>query len=59
MAYKLVRIDNETIPGGDVKTVFAPGTDIPFWYIELRDGTVFKTTHPVTVIEESGKGAKA
>lgn len=58
MAYRLVRIENETIPGEDVKRVLTPDLESPYWYIELKDGTRFKTTHPITVIEEPAKGAQ-
>ncbi len=58
MKYRLVKIENETIPGENVKTVFTPDQDNPYWYIELKDGTRFKTTHPITVIEEPAKGAQ-
>jgi len=57
--YRLVKIENETIPGADVKRVFSPDADGAYWYVELQDGTRIRTTHPITVIEEPAKGAQA
>lgn len=59
MAYKLVRVNLETIPGDDVDVVLAPDAGYPFWVIKLKSGISFKTSHPVTVIEEEHeKGAR-
>lgn len=56
--YKLVRVDQETIPGADVAFVLSPDPGYPFWVIKLNNGIEFKTTHPVTVIEDIEKEPK-
>lgn len=51
--YRLVRIDEQTIPGSDVREVVAPTSERPYWSITLVSGSVYKTTHPVTVAENA------
>jgi len=50
--YRFVKIDGNTIPGENVASVDPPSQFVPYWTILLKDGTRFRTTHPVTVRDE-------
>lgn len=52
MAYKLVKVDQETIAGEEIERVETPCGPGDSWIIYTTNGLRIMTTHPVTIIEE-------